>query len=354
MTISRDAWIADYLAALRQYVAEKAEAALEVAYDLGRQASIEGWSVLEIVEAHHSEVANLVQELGPGAQSAAVVEAAEDFLMQGLAPFEMTRRGFQEAIEALRREVVARRQGEVELRRQAQDLARSNEELERFAYAASHDLQEPLRMVTSYSQLLAQRYRGKMDADADEFIGFAVDGAKRMSAMIDGLLQYSRVRRAMAGDEPTDCEAVLQHALGNLRVAVEESGAEITHDPLPTVKGNAILLQQLFQNLVGNAIKFRAEHPPRVHVSAERQDDEWWFSVRDNGIGIDPQYAERIFIVFQRLHTREEYPGAGIGLAIARRIVEQHGGRMWVESEPGNAATFYFTLPSVAEQAAAA
>jgi len=275
--------------------------------------------------------------------------------MQGLAPFEMTRRGFHEAIEALRREVVARRQAELDLQKQADELARSNEDLERFAYAASHDLQEPLRLVTSYTQLLAQRYRSKMDADADEFIGFAVDGAKRMSAMIDGLLQYSRVRSAMAAGEPTDCEAVLQRALGNLRVAVEESGAEITHGPLPTVKGNAVLLQQLFQNLVGNAIKFRGASPPRVHISAESQGDEWCFSARDNGIGIERQYADRIFVVFQRLHGGGEYPGSGIGLAIARRIVEQHGGRMWVESQPGEGATFYFTLPStVAEQQEAA
>jgi light-regulated signal transduction histidine kinase (bacteriophytochrome) len=274
--------------------------------------------------------------------------------MQVLAPFEMTRRGFQEAIEALRREIVARRQAELRLRKQAEELARSNEELERFAYAASHDLQEPLRTVISHTQLLAERYRGKLDADADDFIGFAVDGAKRMSAMISGLLQYSRVRNAEAVAEPSDCEAVLGRVLANLRVAVEESGAEVTHDALPVVQGNATLLEQLLQNLIGNAIKFRAAHPTRVHVSAVQQNGEWLFSVRDNGIGIHPDHAERIFVVFQRLHTREEYPGAGIGLAIARRIVEQHGGRLWVESEPGNGATFYFTLPAAAEQRAAA
>jgi PAS domain S-box-containing protein len=241
-------------------------------------------------------------------------------------------------------DITARKRAETELRR-------SNEELERFAYVASHDLQEPLRMVGSFVQLLATRYRGRLDADADEFIGFALDGALRMQQMIEDLLTFSRVGTSGAELVPTDAGAALTRSLAGLKLAIDEAAAAVSHDPLPTVLADGRQLEHLFQNLVSNAIKFRGCDPPRVHVTAELHDRAWTLSVRDNGIGIDPEYFDRIFVAFQRLHGREKYPGTGIGLALAKKIVERHGGRIWVESAPGRGATFRFTLPAVPEQA---
>ena len=199
-------------------------------------------------------------------------------------------------------------------------------------------------MVSSYTQLLARRYKGKLDADADEFIAFAVDGANRMQRLIQDLLAYSRVNTGGRQFEPTAMETVLKAALDNLTNAVKESHGIITHDPLPAVMGDDKQLAQLFQNLLSNAVKFGGAQPPRIHISAKQADGEWLFSVRDHGIGIDPQYGDRIFVIFQRLHTREQFPGTGIGLAICKKIVERHGGRIWVESELGKGATFYFTM----------
>ena len=231
------------------------------------------------------------------------------------------------------------------LKAKTEELTRSNAELERFAYVASHDLQEPLRMVGSYVQLLARRYQGRLDADADDFIHYAVDGATRMQQLINDLLAYSRVGTRGGAIVPTDCNQVLADALFNLSHGIQASGARISHAPLPTVPADASQLTQVLQNLIGNAIKFHGEAPPQIHVSARDEDDCWRFSVRDQGIGVAPQDAERIFQIFQRLHSREEYPGTGIGLSICKRIVERHGGSIGVVSEPGAGAEFWFTLP---------
>jgi PAS domain S-box-containing protein len=242
-------------------------------------------------------------------------------------------------------DITAFKQAEEALLHRTDELKRSNTELEQFAYMASHDLQEPLRMVSSYMQLLARRYQGKLDADADEFIGFAVDGAKRMQSLINDMLAFSRVTTKGREFKPVESGAALKVALANLKAAIEESQANVTSDPLPVVNADSGQLTQLFQNLIGNAIKFRGKEPPRVHVSAQRRAKEWEFSVQDNGIGIEPQHLDRIFVIFQRLHPASEYPGTGIGLAICKKIVERHGGRLWVTSEPGAGSAFHFTVP---------
>ena len=248
--------------------------------------------------------------------------------------------------QSIIRDISERKQAEAKLSQAVEELTRSNEELEKFAYVASHDLQEPLRMVSSFVQLLEKRYKGKLDQDADDFINFAVDGANRMQILITDLLAYSRVGRRGKEFKQISCEAVLDRALSNLQAVVEQSGAVVTRDPLPEVMGDSSQLTQLFQNLIGNAVKFCKDRTPSIHISAEQKKKEWVFSIRDNGIGIAPEYFDRIFSIFQRLHGRQEYQGTGIGLAICRKVVERHGGRIWVESEPGSGSTFYFTIPA--------
>jgi PAS domain S-box-containing protein len=234
-------------------------------------------------------------------------------------------------------------------KRVEEELRRSNADLEQFAYVASHDLQEPLRMVTSYVQLLQRHYQGQLDAEADIFIGYAVDGTMRMQTLIHDLLAYSQVGRANREHAPTDCARVLEQVQANLAVTLADADATITAGSLPTLLADASQIAQLFQNLISNAIKFHGAEPPQIHISATRRDREWVFAVRDNGIGIDPQYVERIFVIFQRLHTRAEYPGTGIGLAICKKIVDYHGGQMWIESQPGEGTTFLFTIPITVE-----
>jgi len=299
---------------------------------------------------HQGEVVGLIQ----------VANKESDYTHEDVALLETIGSVIAPVLDArLKRErqEAARQRAEESLARRTQELERSNRELEQFAYVASHDLQEPLRMVSSYTQLIARRYRGQLDADADEFIAFAVDGANHMQQLINDLLAYSRVSTRGQPFAATDCHAVLGQVRANLSAAIQESGALVTNDELPTVMADEAQLVQLFQNLIGNAIKFHTPgEPPRVHISAKKTSEVfetsevWTFAVRDNGIGIDPQYHERIFVIFQRLHAREEYPGTGIGLAICQRIVERHDGRMWVESELGESATFYFTLPALANQ----
>jgi hypothetical protein len=232
-----------------------------------------------------------------------------------------------------------------DLSRQTQELARSNRDLEQFAYVASHDLQEPLRMVSSFTELLGRRYKGKLDAEADEFIGFAVDAAARMGSMINDLLAYARLGSGERQVGPVNCRSILDQVLANLEAVIEENRAQVTSDPLPTLRANETELTQLLQNLISNAIKFRTERPAVVHVSAGRVGADWLFAVRDSGIGIASEHMDRIFVIFQRLNPRDRYSGTGIGLAICKKIVERHGGRIWVESTCGSGSTFFFTIP---------
>jgi light-regulated signal transduction histidine kinase (bacteriophytochrome) len=242
-------------------------------------------------------------------------------------------------------DITERKQAEAELNRTLEELKYSNAELEQFAYVASHDLQEPLRGIAGLSQLLQQRYQGQLDSRADEYITHIVDGTQRMQTLINDLLAYSRIGRRGAAIQVTEAELALKSALENLNMAIHEYGAKVTNESLPTVRADATQFIQLFQNLIGNAIKFRADRPPQIHIGVTDAQDFWQFCVRDNGIGIEPQYFERVFQVFQRLHTRREYKGTGIGLAICKKIIERHGGRIWVQSELGQGSTFYFTLP---------
>jgi len=242
------------------------------------------------------------------------------------------------------RDVTERERAEKELAEKMAELARSNADLEQFAYVASHDLQEPLRMVAAYTQLLAERYRGRLDEKADKFIDYAREGALRMQSLIQDLLAFSRIGRN--GCAHVDCDAMVEEVLLTLGPAIQESGAVVTHGSLPTVWANRSQMTQVLQNLIGNAIKFRGTKPPVISMQAEKSGDHWLFSVSDNGIGIAPEHAQNIFVVFQRLHTRTEYPGNGIGLAICKKIIERHGGKIWVESQAGYGSIFKFTLPS--------
>jgi PAS domain S-box-containing protein len=257
------------------------------------------------------------------------------------------RRRAEEALQKANENLEARVTERTEaLVTQTRELERSNNELEQFAYVASHDLQEPLRMITSYVQLLSRRYQDKLDDEANDFIEYAVDGATRMRQLINDLLAYSRVGTRGKPFKSTNSTTIAKRVIHNLEPAIVESGAAITYNQLPVITADELQLEQLFQNLLSNAIKFRGQESPQIHISAtQNQANTWEFSVQDNGIGIDQEYAERIFVIFQRLHSRENYSGTGIGLAICKKIVERHNGQIWFESQPGKGATFYFTIP---------
>jgi light-regulated signal transduction histidine kinase (bacteriophytochrome) len=241
-------------------------------------------------------------------------------------------------------DITERRLREEELKKLSEELARSNTDLRDFAYVASHDLKKPLQSIEGFAKLLGRRYKGKLDAKADEFIEYIGSSVKRMQELIKDLLEYSQIGAKGKKFKPTNCSGVVEKAVGNLQAAIEESNAVVTYDELPTVMVDTPQMISLFQNLIDNAINFRGEEAPRIHISAQRKGDEWVFSIQDNGIGIDPKDSEQIFGMFQRLHGSTEYPGTGIGLAICKKIVGQHGGRIWVESEPRKGSTFFFTL----------
>ena len=249
-------------------------------------------------------------------------------------------------------DVTERKQMEERLKQITDEMQCSNTELEQFAYVISHDLQEPLRMVSSYTQLLAKRYSNKLDADADEFIAYAVDGAKRMQTLLHDLLEYSRVGTRGKPSSLVNCEHIVEQAMANLKIAIEECGASVSYDVLPTIMGDEGQLVRLFQNLIGNAIKFRQEEAPQVYISAQRRNNMVTFSVKDNGIGIDRQHSQSIFEIFRRLHTKEEYPGTGMGLAICKKIVERHGGHISVQSQLGQGSTFYFSVDTAGGESA--
>ncbi len=267
----------------------------------------------------------------------------EEFPME--ASISRTQVGGQMLFTVIVRDITERDRAEKKLAAKMAELARSNADLEQFAYVASHDLQEPLRMVAAYTQLLAERYRGKLDENADKFLGYASEGALRMQSLIQDLLAFSRLGRNGGACGHVDCDAMMEEVLQSLGRAIEESGAVVTHAALPVVWADRSQMAQVFQNLIGNAIKFRGKEAPAISVQAERAGQEWLFSVSDNGIGIAPEHAQGIFVVFQRLHTRTEYPGNGIGLAICKKIIEHRGGKIWVETQAGHGSLFKFTIP---------
>jgi light-regulated signal transduction histidine kinase (bacteriophytochrome) len=311
-------------------------------YNLGQW---RGMEALEILRAEGLDIPLILVSGALGAVTAVecIKQGVTDYVLKdSLARLSVALRGALKDKEA-RQE---RNRNQQALAGKVEELARSNADLEQFAYVASHDLQEPLRMVSAYTQLLAERYRGKLDEQADKYISYAVDGAARMQSLIQDLLAFSRVGRQETTLKITDCNEIVGQAMRDLQAAILESGAMVTHGPLPRVMASGSQLKQVFQNLIANGLKFKRSEPPVIQISAERRGPDWVFSVADNGIGISAEYAESVFIIFNRLHTRTEYPGNGIGLAISKKIIERHGGTIQAVPNQGGGTMFRFTLPA--------
>ncbi|HVZ81017.1 MAG TPA: ATP-binding protein [bacterium] len=359
-------WQEKYFQALSRFLETREEGGLREAYELGRRALSEGTGLLDLVTFHHDAAARLA----PGRGGGAGAQPAAAFHREALSPFEMIQRGYRETVQMLRARAEELRESNGKLNelnasleervaegvrtaeRRAKELARVNGELQQFVLVASHDLREPLRMIVGFVQLLEKRFPEKLDETSREYIHFAVDGAHRIQQLIEDLLAYTRIGGTQLTPKGTDLGEALGEALLNLKLSLEETGAEVRVDPLPFVMADRSLMVLIFQNLIGNAVKFRGTEKPRVRVYSWEEGGKWVIAVRDNGIGIDPRYSEKIFEVFQRLHSRDEYPGTGIGLALCRKVIEQHGGRIWVGSSPGKGSVFYFTLPKDMERSA--
>lgn len=339
----------EYALSLKDYLNGAGEAGLERAYEVGRRVISAGFGVLDLVAMYREALAEAMEAANGGTEISRAGQALT-FFTESLSPFEMTHRGFQETNVKLQRLTSELEQRVEERTRALQErevlLERSNADLRMFANVIAHDLQEPLRTIESFLKLLRDRYTAKLDTNAKDFIDFAVDGADRLQAMINDMLVYSRVGTQGKEFTKVDMNNIAVKVIGDLGTVIAESGAEVEHDVLPEIIADPFQMSQLLLNLIINAIKFRGKELPRVQIGVRQEKDEWIFSVTDNGIGIDPEFAQRVFIIFQRLHARDEYPGTGVGLAICQRIVERHGGRIWIKSTPGKGTTVFFTIPT--------